>query len=83
MFQNLDATHLLMEISGNSFAAAVAAYETADFVTAANLFRQLAEAEDGEAQFNLGMMLRQGQGCPKNEQEASHWLKKAEALGCQ
>lgn len=78
MFENLDATHLLMEISGsNGFAQAVEAYEASDFVTAAQLFRALAEQGDGEAQYNLGMMLHHGLGVVKNTAEAEQWLQRA------
>lgn len=82
MLQNLDVTHLLMDIAGtDGFAEAVAAYEASDFATAARLFRLLAEKGDREAQFNIGMMLRQGQGIPLDEEAASFWLERAAVYG--
>ena len=48
--------------SGDRFYDAVDAYNSGDFNTALHIFRELAQAGDQEAQYNLSRMIEAGQG---------------------
>ena len=60
---------------------AVAAYERGEFSAALAEFRRLALIGNVEAQYNLGLMLVQGQGGPRDLQAAFNWLETARANG--
>jgi TPR repeat protein len=47
---------------------------------AAHWYRLAAESNDAEAQFKLAELYEQGNGVPKNDQEAFYWYLKAEHL---
>lgn len=51
------------------------------FAIAASDFRKAAENGHAEAQFNLGVLLREGKGVPKDLGEAAAWFKKAADQG--
>lgn len=52
---------------------AVSAYRHRDFVTAAKLFRSLAKQGHARAQYNLGMLYRDGLGVPQDFVRAHMW----------
>ena len=53
------------------------AYESGDYAVALGLLRPLAERGDAEAQYNLGVMYRNGQGVPHDDAEAVKWYRLA------
>jgi len=60
---------------------AVHVYGCADYPKAFNLFKPLAEQGDPLAQFQVGMMIEQGQGAEVNYDAAYHWYMKAAEQG--
>src|ERR1041385_5090254 len=56
---------------------AYSTYERGDYALAARLLRPLAEQGIAEAQVRLGFMYGQGQGVPKDYQEAAKWTRRA------
>jgi len=60
---------------------AVHVYGCADYPKALNLFKPLAEKGDALAQFQVGMMIEQGQGAEVNFDIAYYWYKKAAEQG--
>jgi TPR repeat protein len=63
------------------FNAAVAAYDRGDFPAAADQFERLARLGNPRAQYNLGLMLAQGEGRPRDLQSAYNWLEAARLNG--
>lgn len=63
------------------FNAAVSAYDRGDFAAAADGFERLARLGNPRAQYNLGLMLVQGQGRPRDLQGAYDWLEAARGNG--
>jgi uncharacterized protein len=61
--------------------AAAEAYFAGDYALAMKLYTPLAEKDDAEAQFNLGVMNQLGQGTDKNDKAAVKWFEKSAALG--
>lgn len=59
---------------------AVRLYEGGDYAAAYPVLLSLAEKDQAEAQYYLGLMHLNGQGVEQNVQEALPWLRKA-ALG--
>lgn len=59
----------------------VAAYAQGNYAVALEKFKPLALAGDAKAQFNLGVMYRQGQGVPQDDKEAVAWWSKASEQG--
>ncbi len=55
------------------FEGGLAAYERGDYLTAADLWRPLAEVGDAEAQYRLGELYRLGQGVPEDPAAAGKW----------
>jgi TPR repeat protein len=53
------------------------ASRTGDYATALRLWRPLAEQDDADAQNNLGLMYRNGQGVPQDYAEAVKWYRLA------
>jgi len=76
---------LLMTIAAPIFAQdfykGVKAYESRDFATALKEWKPLAESGDSAAQYNLGMMYKNGEGVPKDYKEALKWYKLAVEKG--
>lgn len=63
------------------FRRAVAAYERGEFPVALAEFERLARLGNSRAQYNLGLMLVQGEGAPRDLQRAFAWLEAAQANG--
>lgn len=61
--------------------SALDAVEKKDFKRAAELFTELAEQGNAEAQHNMGMLLREGKGVEKNHKNAAAWFRKAADQG--
>ncbi len=58
-----------------------AAYDRGDYETALREFQPLAEQGDAGAQYNLGLLYRQGLGVPQDDAEAVKWYRKAAEQG--
>lgn len=63
------------------FQSAVHAVQAKDFATATSLFEALAQDDDYDAQFNLAILLRAGQGRPQNFVQALEWSLLAQLGG--
>ena len=63
------------------FEAGEEAYERFDYATALKEWRPLAEQGDAAAQYNLGVMYREGQGVPQDDVQAYLWMNLAAAQG--
>jgi len=59
------------------FEDGLAAYDRDDYATALRLWRPLADAGDATAQYNLGIMYRNGRGVPKDYVQAHMWFNLA------
>ncbi len=59
----------------------VAAFQAGDYSAALKNWLPLAEAEDVEAQRNIGVMYQQGLGVPQNNVEAVKWYRRAAENG--
>lgn len=67
--------------AANPFQNAVKAVQARDFATASALFETLAQDDDYDAQFNLAVLLRAGQGRPQNFVQALEWSLLAQLGG--
>jgi TPR repeat protein len=65
------------------FNAALADYKSGHYDTARRQFTAIAELGDCSSQFNLGVMVLQGQGGAKDVGTGIGWLEAAAANGCQ
>jgi TPR repeat protein len=65
------------------FNAATADYQAGRFAEARSQFNSMAELGDCSSQFNLGLMVRQGQGGARNIGAGIGWLQAAASNGCQ
>ncbi len=63
------------------FRAGAEAYERFDYATALKEWRTLAEQGDAAAQYNLGVMYREGRGVPQDYVQAHMWVTLAAAQG--
>jgi hypothetical protein len=63
------------------FDAGIAAYERGDYITAYREFRPLAMQGVSSAQYNLGLMYRDGAGVVKDYVEAVTWFRRAADQG--
>lgn len=76
---------LLLALPGTALAGPVddglEAYKRGEHAAAAALWRPLAEKGDAPAEFYLGLLYRNGQGVPRNEAEATAWLRKSADQG--
>ncbi len=61
-------------VAAQDFEAGHEAYWRGDYAAALREFRPLAEQGHAEAQFNLGLMYRHGQGVPQDIVQAHMWL---------
>ena len=78
------ALFLIFMQAGSAWAGwdeADAALERGDYETAVREYRTLAETGDAEAQFNLGLMYRVGEGIPRDDHEAARWFRRAAEQG--
>ncbi|MFT7494940.1 MAG: hypothetical protein ACI9RO_002398 [Alteromonas macleodii] len=73
------ADHL--EITVNTFNEAVDAVRDKDFVLANDLFSILSEQNDHDAQYNLAILLKSGEGTPQNFTLALEWALLAKLGG--
>lgn len=64
-----------------SYQGGVDAYAKGDFAVALEKLKPLAEQGKAQAQFNLGLMYREGKGVPQDSKEAATWLSKAAEQG--
>jgi TPR repeat protein len=84
MRASLAAIGLVFTLSAHAesdYDKAVHVYGCADYPKAFNLFKPLAEQGDPLAQFQVGMMIEQGQGAEVNYGSAYQWYKKAAEQG--
>jgi len=75
------ALSIVAPVMAASLEDAVAAYRRADYVTAVQVYRSLADQGLAVAQFNLGLMYVNGQGVSKDEIEAMKWYRLAADQG--
>ena len=59
----------------------LAAQQRGEFTTAMDVLRPLADAGQADAQYNVGLMYRTGQGVAQDYREAMRWYAKAAAQG--
>lgn len=57
------------------------AHKRGDYGTAYRFFKPLAEKGDADAQYNLGIMLENGQGLPRDDAGAARWYRMAAERG--
>ncbi len=69
------------QTANKTFNDGVAAFQAGDYATALKLWLPLAEADDAEAQRNIGIMYQQGLGLPQNNAEAAKWYRRAAENG--
>ncbi|MDR1660162.1 MAG: sel1 repeat family protein [Desulfovibrio sp.] len=62
-------------------AEALRAYEHGDFFRARDIWQKLAEAGDGQAMNNLGVLYDQGKGLEEDSGRAVYWFEKAARAG--
>lgn len=72
---------LATPVAAGSYNDAATAYLRGDFQTALHILRPLAEHGDVNAQFNLGVMYKKGDGVPQDTIEAAKWYEKAADQG--
>ena len=80
MTRLIAAVVLLVALAAPAWAGfneGMAAYERGDYATALREWRPLAEQGDANAQYNLGIMYRNGRGVPRDFAEAARWYRKA------
>jgi len=68
-------------VADAAFEDGVAAYQIGDFSRALEIWRPLAEDGDAAAQFNLGIMYRQGEGLSRDYAAARRWFERAARQG--
>lgn len=64
-----------------SYQEGVDAYARGNYAAALEKFRPLAEQDNAQAQFSLGVMYHQGQGVAQDDKEAVAWWNKAAERG--
>ena len=57
------------------------AYNRGDYALALREFTPLAEQGDADAQFNLGLMYRNGEGVQQDHKESAKWFRRAAEQG--
>jgi TPR repeat protein len=76
---------LLLSGAGVSYSAdfqkGLEAYNKDDFATAFREWSELAEQGNADAQYNLGVMYRKGEGVPQDYKEAVNWYRKSADQG--
>ena len=72
---------LCSQTQSADFKAGVAAYKRGDFEAALRAWRPLAVQGDPNAQFNLGVMHKIGEGVPQDDTEAMKWFRMAAEQG--
>jgi len=64
-------------VSAATMSEASAAFQAGDYPKAFNIFKQLAEKGNGDAQYLLGNMYQEGKGTNKDFDEAVYWYQSA------
>ena len=77
----LGLTGAVLAGPAEDLAAATAAYGSGDYAAALKLLRPLAEQGNPGAQYNLGLMYRNGKGVPQDLGEAIGWYRRAADQG--
>lgn len=72
---------LISPVAAGPFEDGFAAYEGGDYATALEIWRPLAEQGVAAAQYNLGVMYRNGEGEPLDYAEAVRWWRLAADQG--
>ena len=75
------SSFLKNEVSRSDFQKGLTAAQSGDFATALREWKTLAEQGDASAQFNLGLMYRNGEGVPQDDKIAVKWYKLAAEQG--
>ncbi|MHA1567263.1 MAG: tetratricopeptide repeat protein [Alphaproteobacteria bacterium] len=70
-----------MPAAAGPFEDGFAAYKEGDYATALEQWRPLAEQDVAVAQYNIGVMYRNGEGVPQDYGEAVTWYRKAADQG--
>lgn len=70
-----------MNNTGKTLADGMVAYRQRNYGEAAKIWVALAMRGDIEAQFNLGVLYKDGVGVPQQHTEAIKWLRKAADQG--
>jgi len=65
----------------NELSDAATAYQRGDYTTAFTICEKLAEEGLAEAQYNLGLMCKKGEGTSQDYKEAIKWFTKAAEQG--
>ncbi|MCZ6592664.1 MAG: peptidoglycan-binding protein [Alphaproteobacteria bacterium] len=81
LFAVLLVAVLATQASAQDFRTGLDAYDRGDFAAALKEWRPLAEQGDARAQFNLGVILFNGQGLPHDPVEAVEWYRAAADQG--
>ncbi|MEC8042119.1 MAG: hypothetical protein VX083_21000 [Pseudomonadota bacterium] len=72
---------LAQPAQSNAFAEAVAAARSGQAAQAVQMFRRLADEQNGPAQFNLAVLYALGSGVTQNDETALYWAWKARFSG--
>lgn len=72
---------MVMPAQAQDFNEGVRAYNRGDYETALSAFRPLAEQGHASAQYNLGVMYRNGKGVAQDYREAVRWYRLAAEQG--
>ena len=70
-----------MKDTAKTWADGLTAYKQRNYGEAAEIWTVLASQGDAEAQFNLGVMYKDGIGVPQNNVDAILWLRKSSDQG--
>ena len=71
-------TQLILD---REFAKATRAFASKDYVTAAQIFKELSEQDDFNSQYNYALLLQKGVGTPKDLKQALYWAGRARING--
>ena len=71
-------TQLILD---REFAKATRAFASKDYVTAAQIFKELSEQDDFNSQYNYALLLQKGVGTPKDLKQALYWAWRARING--
>jgi len=73
--------YLSAVVNAADFAKGLKAYQSGDYVAAANEWRPLAEQGDAPTQYNLALLYVDGHGVPQDYTEAVKWFKRSADQG--
>lgn len=60
-------------VHADAFSDGIAAYRAGDPMRAADIFRTLARQQNADAEYNIAVLFRYGQGVPQNYAKALYW----------